>query len=68
MLGYGSLGMSTYQPGSSDATLQEEMDRCNRVPQAGAASQTQGLPTACAQLHRTLHNQPGNTLQSACNP
>lgn len=68
MLGYGTPGVSTYRQGASAATLQEELDDCSRVPQAGAASQTQGLPAACAQLHRTLHNQPGNTLQSARTP
>jgi hypothetical protein len=67
-LGYGTPGVSTYQPGSSAATLQEELDRCSRVPQAGAASQTRGFPAACAQLQRTLHNQPGNTLQSVRTP
>ncbi len=68
LLGYGTPGVSTYRQGAPASTLQEELDRCNRVPQAGAASQTEGLPAACAQLHRTLHNQPGNTLQSARTP
>ncbi len=68
MLGYGTPSVSTYSQETSATTLKEELDGCSRVPQAGAASQTQGLPAACAQLHRTLHNQPGNTVPSARAP
>lgn len=63
LLGYGTPGVSTYGQGAPASTLQEELDRCNRIPQAGAASQMHELPAACAQLHRTTRNQPGNTVR-----
>ncbi len=63
LLGYGTPGVSSYGQGATAATLQEELDRCSRVDQAGAASQTQGLPAACNQLQRTARNQPGNTVR-----
>jgi len=62
-LGYGTPGVSASTQGSSATTVQEEMDRCSRVPQDGAVSQTRGLPAACSQLQRTVHNQPGNTVR-----
>ena len=63
LLGYGTPGVSSSIQGSPATTLQEELDRCSRVPQDGAASQTRGLPAACSQLQRTVHNQPGNTVR-----
>lgn len=68
LLGYGTPGVSTFGREMPASTLQEELDRCSRVSQTEAVSQTQGLPAACAQLHRTVRNQPGNTLQSARTP
>ena len=62
-LGYGTPGVSTFGQGTPVATLQDELDRCSGVPQAGAASQTHGLPAACSQLQRTVRNQPGNTVR-----
>lgn len=61
LLGYGTPGVSTSIQGPPAATLQEELDRCSRVPQA--ASATHGLPAACSQLQRTVRNQPGNTVR-----
>ena len=63
LLGYGTPGVSTFGQGTPVSTLQEELDRCSRVPQAGAVAQTQGLPAACSQLQRTVRNQPGNTVR-----
>ncbi len=63
MLGYGTPGVSAYVSGDNDASLQAQLARCDQVPQAGSASQTQGLPAACGQLRRTLRSQPGNSVQ-----
>ncbi len=63
LLGYGTPGVSLHGQGAPALTLQEELDRCRGVPQASAASQTQGLPAACSQLQRTVRNQPGNTVR-----
>lgn len=65
MLGYGTPGVSSYVEDSQATSLQAQLDRCSKVPQAGAASQTQGLPAACGQLQRTLRNQPGNAVEPA---
>ncbi len=40
LLGYGTPGVSTCEQGAPASTLQEELDRCRGVPQAGAAAQT----------------------------
>lgn len=63
LLGYGTPGVSSSIQEPPATTLQEELNRCNRVPQAGAASETQSLPAACSQLQRTVRNQPGNTVR-----
>lgn len=63
LLGYGTLGVSTYGQAAPASTLQEELDRCSGVPQTVATSQTQGLTAACSQLRRTVRNQPGNSVQ-----
>lgn len=64
LLGYGTPSVSTFgQGGTPASTLQEELDRCSGVPQAGAASQTDGLSAACSQLQRTVRNQPGNSVR-----
>ena len=63
MLGYGTPGVSAYGQNGEDRSLQAMLARCNGVPQASAASEVRGLPAACAQLQRTLRNQPGNTVQ-----
>ena len=61
-LGFGTPGVSSVMQESPAATLREELDRCSRVQRTRAASQTQGMPAACAQLERTARNQPGNTV------
>ncbi len=62
-LGYGTPGVSAYGQDGEDESLQAMLARCNGVPQASAASEVRGLPAACAQLRRTLRNQPGNAVQ-----
>ena len=60
--GVGTPGVSAYMPGVQPTSLQALLDRCRLVPQQeGSPSAIQGLPAACDQLHRQLHNQPGNT-------
>lgn len=63
MLGYGTPGVESYLPQDQPPTLQALLDRCRDVPQANADTQTSGLPSACSQLRRTAHNQPGNTVR-----
>lgn len=61
MLGYGTPGVSAYAPGDRPMTLGAMLARCEGVgpPAAGA---TEGLAASCAQLRRTLRNQPGNAV------
>lgn len=63
MLGYGTPGVESYVPQDQAPTLQALLDRCRNVPQETADTQTSGLPSACSQLKRTSHNQPGNTVR-----
>lgn len=63
MLGYGTPGVSAYMAGQQPDGLQAELDHCRGVPQTGASTETQGLAAACSQLHRTMRNQPGNSVQ-----
>jgi len=63
MLGFGTPAVSAYAPDDDALSLQAQLERCERVPQAGSASQTQGLAAACDQLRRTVRNQPGNSVQ-----
>ena len=63
MLGYGTPGVSTYMAAQQPDGLQAELDRCRGVPQTSASTETQGLAAACSQLHRTMRNQPGNSVQ-----
>jgi len=63
MRGFGTPGVSAYAPNGDAPSLQAQLERCERVPQAGSAGQTQGLPAACDQLRRTVRNQPGNSVQ-----
>lgn len=65
VLGYGTPGVSSYVGDGEATSLQVQLGRCSQVPQAGAATQTQGLPAACGQLQRTLRNQPGNAVEPA---
>ena len=67
-LGYGTPGVSNYVGPADAASLQAQLDRCRQVPQAAAATQTQDLPAACAQLQRTYRNQPGNAVQPSQAP
>lgn len=67
LLGYGTPGVSAYVPADQATSLQALLDRCQQAqpqaspPQAGR----QSLEAACDQLHRQLHNQPGNTVRAA---
>lgn len=62
-LGYGTPGVSSYMADGQAGGLQAELDRCRHLPQAGVPGQPQGLTAACDQLHRTLRNQPGNSVK-----
>lgn len=62
-LGYGTPGVSSYVQDDQAASLQAQLERCDQVSLADAASETQGLAAACGQLKRTLRNQPGNAAQ-----
>ena len=64
LLGYGTPGVSSYVQGGPASTLQEELDRCRGLSPNNTGSQTQSLQAACAQLLRTVRNQPGNSVQS----
>jgi hypothetical protein len=61
--GYGTPSVSAYVPADQAASLQAMLDRCERVPRPPDPAETVGLPAACDQLHRTLHNQPGNAVR-----
>ncbi len=63
VLGYGTPGVSSYVQDDQAASLQAQLERCDQVSLADAASETQGLAAACGQLKRMLRNQPGNTVQ-----
>ena len=64
LLGVGTPGVAAYVPAGEAASLQSLLDRCGPVPRPEAVA-TRGLPAACAQLHRTMHNQPGNAQRAA---
>ncbi|MBW4025231.1 MAG: hypothetical protein HIU92_19240 [Proteobacteria bacterium] len=67
--GVGTPGVSTYLGSNQATSLQALLDRCRAVPaQSGDASGDRGLGAACSQLHRTLHNQPGNTMTPSAEP
>lgn len=63
MLGYGTPGVSAYMAADQPGGLQAELDRCRDLPPTGAATEAQGLAAACSQLHRTMRNQPGNSVR-----
>lgn len=63
MLGFGTPAVSAYAPDGDAPSLRAQLERCERVPQASSAGETQGLPAACDQLRRTVWNQPGNSVQ-----
>ena len=62
LLGYGTPGVESHlQPGQGD-NLQALLARCQGVAEpVGVAPGRQTLEAACDQLHRTMHNQPGNS-------
>lgn len=62
LLGYGTPDVSTYVPADRATSLQAMRASCEGVPPADPSA-TQGLPVACDQLRRTLHNQPGNATR-----
>jgi len=67
--GVGTPDVSSYLGGGQATSVQALLDRCRQAPeQAGPNSDTRGLKAACSQLHRTMHNQPGNTERPAGNP
>ncbi len=64
--GVGTPDVSNYLSGGQATSVQALLDRCRQgSPQAGPSSETGRLETSCSQLRRTMHNQPGNTEQSA---
>lgn len=63
MLGYGTPSVSSYMGDDQAGDLQAELDRCHQLSQAGFLGQPHGLTAACDQLHRTLRNQPGNSVK-----
>ena len=63
MLGYGTPSGASYMGGGQAGGLKAELDQCQQVSHGGAAAQTPGLVAACRQLHRTMRNQPGNSVQ-----
>jgi hypothetical protein len=61
--GVGTPDVSAYVPADQATSLQALLDRCAQEPrQTSQSSGTQGLAASCSQLHRTLHNQPGNAV------
>jgi hypothetical protein len=64
--GVGTPGVSAYMPADQATSLQALLDRCQQAPQASPPQAGhQNLEGACDQLHRQLHNQPGNTVRAA---
>ena len=63
MLGYGTPGVASYMGDGQAGSLQARTGQCQQVSHGGAAAQTSGLAAACSQLHRTLRNQPGNSVR-----
>lgn len=64
LLGVGTPGVEAYTGANEPTTLQELVNRCQQVPKPiNATIPRQSLEAACDQLHRTMYNQPGNTVQ-----
>ena len=63
LLGYGTPDVSAYVPADRASSLQAMRANCEGVSPPADPSATQGLPAACDQLRRTLHNQPGNATR-----
>jgi hypothetical protein len=68
--GVGTPGVSLYPADNQATTLHDLLDHCRQVApaQAGPPSGTRDLSAACRQLRRTLHNQPGNTVEPGAPP
>lgn len=67
--GFGTPGVSAYLGDEQVSSLQALLDRCQAVSQGSApSSDSKGLAASCAQLHRTMHNQPGNMVQTGATP
>ena len=67
--GVGTPGVSAYVGEDQATSVQAMLDLCRQVPQqSDPAPGDRGLSAACAQLRRTLHSQPGNTVQAGATP
>ncbi len=63
--GVGTPGVSAYMGQHPATGIQALLDRC--APLRGSRdvpANQQTLQAACDQLHRTMHNQPGNSVQA----
>lgn len=63
--GVGTPGVSAYPAGASATTVDALVARCRQAPRATEPTETDDLAAACAQLRRTMHNQPGNAAAGA---
>jgi len=65
ILGYGTPGVSSYPNAGQGDSLGSLMERCRTVPASAGPPRPQSLEAACDQLHRTVRNQPGNSVDPA---
>jgi hypothetical protein len=65
ILGYGTLGVSSYLNAGQGDSLGSLMERCRTVSASAGLPRPQSLEAACDQLHRTARNQPGNSIGPA---
>ncbi len=67
--GVGTPGVSTYLGSDQTTSLQAMLARCRQVPQQiSPIPGDRSLSAACDQLHRTLHSQPGNSVEPGATP
>ena len=61
LLGVGTPGVASHMPTEEPTSVQALLERCGPMsPESGPPPAPQSFAAACDELHRTLHNQPGN--------
>lgn len=61
--GVGTPDVSAYMPAGQATSLHALLNQCRQISgQSSPGSEDRGAAASCAQLRRSLHNQPGNAL------
>lgn len=69
LLGVGTPGVASYMPAEQATDLQALLEQCRQVQrQSSTPPQPQTMEAACEELHRTVRNQPGNSVPAGGMP